>query len=342
MSRRSLLQAGSSPAVIPDPEPETPWEPPPYDPGNVPAVPTSAPWHRPVPCEIPTYDGYDQTLHPTVLDFGGKWNGYRWWMMHTPYPVGIEGVWADGQENPSLVASNDCVTWTPVGPQPLVPQPEVGYNSDPELVWNPVARRIEFWWRPADGGGIRLDHMHSTDGTSWSERTTQIKPLGNFVSPSIVRYADDDWRMWLPDASESSSTPPSFRLYRSQATSSEGPWSTPIPTSAGGVDASLQVWHAGVARNPTSGTLYGLAHAYATNGIHAAISVDGGATWTWDPDPVLRDVPDTWTQGGMYRPCLVLHENGTHARVWYSGRSTALGWRIGYAELPLSVWPTPA
>lgn len=345
MMRRLLLAAApSDPVTIPDPPPggggtdPDPWTPPPYYAGTVPAVPTAAPWHRTEPCDIPTYDGYDQTLHPSVVDFGGLWNGYRWWMMHTPYPVGISGVTADFNENPSLAASNDCVNWTPIGAQPLVPQPAAGYNSDPEIVWNPNDARIEFWWRPVDGSGTRLEHMHSADGVTWSAKADQSNAAQNgssWVSQCIVRYSATEWRKW--DRAEDGGQ---AVLRRSTATNPEGPWSAPVTCSTTGTPstATINPWHMGIVRDPETDTLYMLAHTYGGGGINAATSTDGGMTWRWDGNPVLTGQVGTWTEQGMYRPYPVLHENGTHMRVWYSARSAALGWRTGYAELPLTEW----
>lgn len=352
MSRRLLLARGDNSTVIPGPLPpdggeDGGWTPPPYDPGNVPAVPTAAPWHRATPCDIPTYDGYNQTLHPSVVDFGGKWNGYRWWMMHTPYPVGTglsDGA-PDTHENPSLAASNDCVTWTPIGTQPLVPRPnpDTGhFNSDNELVWNPDDARLELWYRsnyPAEN----LWHMHSPDTLAWSSRVSQSAPPGptkiGLFAPCVVRYSATEWRMW--DRYDTDTGNQGF-LRRSIATSPEGPWSTPVNCTslAGGPTmGSLNVWHAGITRNATTDTLYAAAHCYNGNNIYGAVSTDGGLAWKWSNSPILSAAPGTWTEQGLYRPSLVLHENGTHVRVWYSGRSASLGWRTGYAELPLTLWP---
>ena len=345
MTRR-LLFANGAPAVVPDPTPGggggggSEWTPPAYYAGTVPAMPTSAPWHRAEPCTIPTYDGYNQTLHPTVVDFGGKWNGYRWWMMHTPYPVdtGLTDGAPDTHENPSLAASNDCVTWTPIGAQPLIPRPNPltnEYNSDNEMVWNPNATRLEMWYRD---GNLDLAHTHSTDGTTWSTPAVQVNnSVTGWVSQCILRYSATEWRKWDRFESEGLAI-----LRRSTATSPEGPWSAPVTCSSTGTPstATIEPWHQGIARNASTGTLYMLAHTYNGGGINAATSTDGGMTWRWNGTPVLSAQAGTWTEMGMYRPFPVLHENGTHMRVWYSGRSSALGWRIGYAELPLTEWPT--
>lgn len=60
---------------------------------------------------IPTYDGSYQLTHPKVLFFKNGWNGYHYWMSMTPYPRE-----ADIYENPSIVVSNDGISWsTPKG-----------------------------------------------------------------------------------------------------------------------------------------------------------------------------------------------------------------------------------
>lgn len=344
--------AGADPVVVPEPLPGGGgggWTPPTYFAGTVPAVPTSAPWHRSTACDIPTYDGYNQTLHPSVVDFGGKWNGYRWWMMHTPYPVGTglsDGA-PDTHENPSLVASNDCVTWTPIGTQPLVPRPtpDTGhFNSDNEMVFNPEQVRLELWYR-SNYPTENLWHMHSANGTTWSTRASQSAPPGDtkigMFAPCVIRYSATEWRMW--DRYDKTDGNHGY-LRRSVSTNGpEGPWSTPVDcTSIGATTAeSLNVWHAGITRKASTNTLYALAHCNGTDSIHAATSTDGGLSWKWGAAPVLASDPGTtWATSGMYRPFPVLHENGTHMRVWYSGRSAAPAWKIGYAELPLTLWPT--
>ena len=47
---------------------------------------------------IETYlAGQDQPTYPSVIGFDNKWNGYRFWMVYTPYPE------ANGEEeNPSI------------------------------------------------------------------------------------------------------------------------------------------------------------------------------------------------------------------------------------------------
>ena len=74
--------------------------------------------NAPQPELIPTYDGSNQSTHPSVLQFDTPWNGYRFWMAMTPYPFNYDGL-----EDPSVLASNDTKTWVvPDGlTQPLTP-----------------------------------------------------------------------------------------------------------------------------------------------------------------------------------------------------------------------------
>ncbi len=61
---------------------------------------------------IETYiDGKNQPTHPSVIDMGEEWNGFRYWMAYSPYP-NADG----GEENPCIGASNDMLHWkTPNG-----------------------------------------------------------------------------------------------------------------------------------------------------------------------------------------------------------------------------------
>ena len=55
--------------------------------------------NAPQPELIPTYDGSNQSTHPSVLQFDTPWNGYRFWMAMTPYPFNYDGL-----EDPSVLA----------------------------------------------------------------------------------------------------------------------------------------------------------------------------------------------------------------------------------------------
>ena len=87
--------------------------------------------NAPAPLVTPTYDGSGQVVHPDVVHVPGGWNGYEYWMGMTPYPNSN-----DDFENPSVLASNDNVTWVvpPGVTNPLAPEP-LGTTTTPTCCW---------------------------------------------------------------------------------------------------------------------------------------------------------------------------------------------------------------
>lgn len=132
--------------------------------------------------------------HPSVLYFPNKWNGHKYWMAYTPYPVVIN-------ENPCIVVSDDGNTWvTPNGlTNPIAPPPpSPKYNSDTELVMV-TEDRMRCYWREYGGGeNSRLLYKETGDGINWSATVectfdVYVDPL----SPCIVRQANDEYKMWV-------------------------------------------------------------------------------------------------------------------------------------------------
>jgi len=134
------------------------------------ATPIAGPWNARNRLALTTPDGSGATIHPSVVDMGTAWNGYRWWMADTPYAA------ADNQlENPALWASNNRTSWVvPAGvTNPLVAAPGqlVGFHSDTELVWDADASRLLLFYRLGlftgpDVTSIELRALSSTNGTT--------------------------------------------------------------------------------------------------------------------------------------------------------------------------------
>ena len=172
---------------------------------------------QPVELTIPCYDGENQPVHPSVVYIPTGFNGYKYWMSFTPYTRGSSAV-----ENPSIVASNDGITWVvPDGlTNPLVQTPSDGYNRDAELVYiaetSPAKLRI--YWGVNSGKGY---YKESTDGITWSDSVelngapfgsgqssvirngngkwiAYSQPIGAFYSPSgnLGSYISDDGQNW--------------------------------------------------------------------------------------------------------------------------------------------------
>ena len=77
--------------------------------------------------EIPTYDGQNQPVHPDVIYFPEGWNGYEYWMAHTPYTDQKSIV-----EEIDVVVSKDGQVWEipPGGSLPVVPDDPDYHHPD--------------------------------------------------------------------------------------------------------------------------------------------------------------------------------------------------------------------
>lgn len=146
--------------------------------------------------------GDNHAIHPKVIYFNEKWNGYKYWMVYSPYPFSD-----DSKENPHIKVSNDLITWTePEGlKNPLADTPEdyenmVIYYSDPHLVYNSDKDIIECYFRRVDDKAdeMILYRMVSKDGVHWSDKEEIIKTQRSkhdYVSPAII-YEDHMYKIW--------------------------------------------------------------------------------------------------------------------------------------------------
>lgn len=299
-----------------------------------------APYNAATYLNTPTPDGTGKATHPSVVDMAGLWNGYRFWMAHTPYAGGAVEL-----ENPCILASNDGLTWVvPAGlTNPIDPWPGgSGYNSDPDLVHDPDTDTMYCLWRDYDGGsGLTFCYSKSTDGVTWTAQadlfSVTFPTYGPLYSPAVLRMGAGDWRMWLVDDDGPCGviTAPAI----------EGPWDTtytPLTFNGlqtGMLEGSSGLWHWDIIA--VGSTLYGLVIAdrrSPDSAIYVITSTDGIA-WSLGTTPVLESVPGAW-DAELYRPTLTMGPRGT-MRVWYSAVGVATDNRIGHTQIPRSAWPQP-
>lgn len=313
--------AGFSPT-----EPDAPW-PPNYDWTPEPVIhPLSAPWNATTYAITPTPDGTGSVVHPSVIDFatllGRDWNGWRYWMAVTGYYNTN-----DREENPCILVSQDGQTWqvpagltNPVYPAPSEPQ----YNSDPDLVYDPITDELVLCYR---GGDLLPRIARSPDGVTWPAVAARVS-IGydkELLSPSLIRRGSSHWQMYAVAAE-----PRRVQVWNSPDLLN---WTGPIETN-GITGMSSTPWHIGVTRH--RGTYYALVNTYIPSGLYAATSADG-LTWTLNPTPVLTGLYG-WDDRWMYRATLQPHEDGQRFRVWYSAQGNS-SWRAGYTQIPLTEWP---
>ena len=326
--------------------------------------------------KIPTYSytaqgGQTQkaewdTTHPDVIDFaktskeGGKWGGYRYWMVLTPNQDGYSQY-----ENPCLAASNDGVNWVvPNGIEnPLSGvkhEPAGTHNCDTDLVYNPDSDElwVYYVWEQDSPAGtpsnLRLIRVKE-DGNSFAiTSTTDGKPYERLInsqyrydmqSPAVVRRDANTWLMW----SNNSDSDNSGNGWQSQVafvelyTSTDGKnWTnkqsladTLVLKGADGI-ASYIPWHLDVQWVESQNKYWGLFCAYPkggnTNRTYLLFGTsEDGKTWTTYPKPLLAPRDNKWDNNFIYRSTFIYNDASGTLQVWYSGGKSG-GWRIAYTE----------
>lgn len=167
--------------------------------------------HATNPLDIETYaGGENQPMHPKVLYFENKWNGYKYWMAYTPLPN-------EDNENPCIAVSNDMINWTvPSGLEnPLAWKPSTGgYNSDTHLVYVSKTDTLECWYRRIYTGVQKEEFFRRTskDGVIWTTEESCFMSEGSItqnLSPAII-FEENKYKMWTFASS------PTFRYYESE------------------------------------------------------------------------------------------------------------------------------
>lgn len=301
------------------------------------------------PVSVATYDGSNECVHPSVIDFLTQhglstWNGHRYWMAMTPFP-GSDAYY----ENPSIVVSDDGLTWAaPAGltnPIDGPPTPEelegtTAYYSDTEIVYDVENDRLICYYRYFQNNAAdryRQFYRTSSDGVIWSDRTEYAAGnAGWFISPSVVKVDDGLWYSW--DV-ENAGAPNTVR----RRVSSDGlawPATDWRLCSFVGFPATSEPWHISVTRTAGGWFLMFLNSNLSFdptptgNALQLATSWDG---LTWHASEVLIPLGSSgaWDDKRIYRASGYIE--GSVVRVWYSGTQD-LGevWRIGYTEIPVA------
>ena len=154
---------------------------------------------------IPSYDGSGEVTHPKVLYFENGYNGYKYWMVNTPYPFNDAYY-----ENPSIVVSNNGIDWTePKG----IKNPVSGYSnkirddsyySDPFMLYD--ENKFELFFRKTksylngyykSNGFNYMYYINSNDGIKYSEPKIIMdnNSKEQYMSMSVVKE-DDLYKIW--------------------------------------------------------------------------------------------------------------------------------------------------
>ena len=200
--------------------------------------------NAPTPLSLPTYVPInDEVVHPSVLYFPRKWNGWHYWMGMTPYTAG------DLQyENPSLLVSQDGTNWqVPPGvTNPIVAKNGATYNADVNLAADPDGETVHMVWK--ESGATDIFYLMSTNdgGVTWTTRTKILETVittERNVSPSILWDATaGKWMMWTVEIVASPN-----RLLVRTADTITGPWSAGTECTIT-LPTGRYLWHIDVQR----------------------------------------------------------------------------------------------
>lgn len=155
--------------------------------------------------KIPTYEKSNESTHPKVLYFDEPVNGYKYWLVSTPYPYNTAFY-----ENPSIVVSNDGVHFKePDGlKNPISGYPskywDGSYYSDPFMLYD--NDHFELFYRKTlsnlnnvykESGYNYIYMKTSSDGINWSEERLILdySPEDAYMSLSVIKN-NGLYKMW--------------------------------------------------------------------------------------------------------------------------------------------------
>lgn len=276
-------------------------------------------------------------VHPSVLYFPEKWNGYEYWMAFTPFPNGgltVNGISInDKYENPCIIVSHDGINWMePPGiSNPLTPAPSFGYNNDPDIVYARDSVFLYFNETDTINDVVRMKIMKSADGVNWTPPQMIISEFPfHEVSPAVI-FENNTYKMWYVNIAANNS-PSSELLYR---TSPDGIiWSD--TTIANISIPNYVVWHVDIIKYGS--TYRGLFSSYKVGTSSGKTELfygesSDGLNWTVNSTPILTPAAGSWDAQNIYRSTFIIQ--GSKIRVWYSAKkqtSSPREWHIGYTE----------
>jgi hypothetical protein len=140
--------------------------------------------------------GANGVVHPDVLYFDSAVDGYKYWMVYTPYPP-------DASETPCIVRSNDGITWVETGiTNPVISLGGTGewdeyHCADPSMVYvSDYSKWFIAYAGSKSGAGKEPLHNNTTVGLAYSSDGKSWTKLGVLVdgTASYEKYSDTNER----------------------------------------------------------------------------------------------------------------------------------------------------
>ncbi len=287
-------------------------------------VAPNAPWFQDIPSYV-TDDWGKSVTHPDVVRFDTAWNGWKYWIVYTPYPM-------DLYENPSIAVSRDGANWeVPQGlTNPIVegPGPErtnFHHNCDPDMVYDGDRNLLRVYFnRTYNDDYAEIMSVESTDGVHWTAPQKLFGMSPNPLSPTVVRV-NGTWYMWYTNSGQ---------LQRRQ--SADGvTWSEPENTNTW-LPSEKSPWHQDVIYVDSVSEYWMAMTTHPDFTVYFLRSKDG-LVWDTLLEPLIGPgIPGAWDGDHPYRASLFWDKVESRLRIWYSawGESPLQGEKkIGYTEV---------
>lgn len=271
------------------------------------------------PLHIDDGNGVIQGTHPKVLYFKDGFNGYKYYMVYTPYPYGN-----DKYENPSIVVSNDMINWSvpeglknPIANVPSNYKSGKVYNSDPHLVYNSDLNILECYYRFVDDTKniVIIYRLKSKDGVNWNKKEEILK--GNrfkkdYLSPSII-YDNGVYKMWYVFKNKV------YYIESNDGVNYSNPRVINIKYYA---QEKLKTWHIDVIKSDLGYEMIMVAYndwkSRKVMSLYYTVSSDNKNYM--NAVSIIRPSNVSWDNRGLYRSSFIKDENGVYY-VFYSGIS---------------------
>ncbi|MDD5191968.1 MAG: LamG domain-containing protein [Candidatus Nanoarchaeia archaeon] len=265
---------------------------------------------------IPTYDGSNQTIHPSILYFANTWNGWKYWMGNTPLADGSSKV-----ENPSIFVCNDsCLSPTtrwqvPAGlTNPINSTSAGNYHADIDIVYDSTNDMLRAYYFETNGSIITLLSQNSSDGITWNYEiltaSWNLSQGDSSRSCSIIDGSDNIWRMWCQNRNASQ-----LVMYYN---STDGLNWTLINNVTFSVHP-FGLWHLDVIEVPSKNEYWMMYNG--NGGIRFANASTSNPLYFTAYSNFVMEAPNSGWDVGLYRPTFLynLTGNDDYIHMWHGG-----------------------
>ncbi|HEY4218316.1 MAG TPA: hypothetical protein VGM67_14340 [Gemmatimonadaceae bacterium] len=337
-------QAANTPAA-PTPRPPDPQ--PPAVPPSVADRLDSMFVHRMEQVAIPADDFSEASdaVHPDMACPPASWNGARCWLMYTPYKNSDPAL-----ENPALLFATSDTTWsTPDGIRnPIIPHPNLGYNSDPDHAFDPVTGRMIQIYRVVSDTFNTIMIMSTANAKHWTKPVVAFQERAHdAVSPALIIEPDRTAKIWYVRSGTAGCTALSstIQLRTAVPDSTSGyeqsTWSAPVATDL--AIPNYVPWHLDVVELAPGAGYVALIAAFprgascGTSDLWLATSPDG---LHWQPYamPIMWRTMATATTRSLvtwYRGTMRYDAQTDSLDIWPSAMSKT-SWNVYHARFALS------